>query len=135
MFGFCATVTTMSDRSQKRVMATLKSVLKEMAKPRLTASVRKYWRENSMSIQARFRLGALLHNRNTKEDGVVTRVYQLFEGGETMYQVLVPAKHDSWVRSWVSDWAEINLELSDNAALNSARKPKTAITVLPSFKY
>jgi hypothetical protein len=33
-----------------------------------------------MTARAKFRVGALLHNRNTKEDGLVTRVDHLLRG-------------------------------------------------------
>jgi hypothetical protein len=36
----------------------------------------------------------LVYNRNTKEDGVIRRVYQ--SKGATMYEVAVPQGGDSW---------------------------------------
>jgi hypothetical protein len=74
-----------------------------------------------MTAHAKFCTGILLHNRNTKEDGLVTRVYKNTERGETMYQVAVPIGHDTWAaRHLVSDWAESALELSDNAMLKAS---------------
>jgi hypothetical protein len=77
-----------------------------------------------MTAHAKFCTGTLLHNRNTKEDGLVTRVYQNIERRETMYQVAVPIRHDTWAgRHLVSDWAESALELSDNAVLKASDHP------------
>jgi hypothetical protein len=74
-----------------------------------------------MTAHAKFCTGTLLHNRNTKEDGLVTRVYQDIERRETMYQVAVPIRHDTWAgRHLVSDWAESALELSDNSMLKAS---------------
>jgi hypothetical protein len=53
-----------------------------MATPRLTASVRKRTGKTPMKAHAKFPIGALLYNRNTKVDGVVRRVYQV--GGFSM---------------------------------------------------
>jgi hypothetical protein len=73
-----------------------------------------------MTANAKFCTGILLHNRNTKEDGLVTRVYHSAELGETMYQVAVSIRSDSLEgRHLVSDWAESTLELSDNAVLKA----------------
>jgi hypothetical protein len=72
-----------------------------------------------MIDHAKFCIGILLHNRNTKEDGLVTRVYQSVELGETMYQVAVSIRPDTWAsRHFVSDWAESTLELSERDAKN-----------------
>jgi hypothetical protein len=72
-----------------------------------------------MTAPAKFCTGVLLHNRNTKEDGLVTKVYQNTERGETMYQVAVSIGQDTGEgRHLVSDWAESVLEpseTSDNA--------------------
>jgi hypothetical protein len=77
-----------------------------------------------MTANAKFCTGILLHNRNTKEDGLVMRVYQSPERGETMYQVAVSIRPDTWAgRHLVSDWAESTLELSDNAILNASASP------------
>jgi hypothetical protein len=77
-----------------------------------------------MIAHAKFCIGILLHNRNTNEDGLVTRVYQSVELGETMYEVAVSIRPDSWGgRHLVSDWAESTLELSDNAVLKASDIP------------
>jgi hypothetical protein len=74
-----------------------------------------------MTAHAKFCTGVLLHNRNTKEDGLVMKVYQNAERGETMYQVAVSIRHDTWEgRHLVSDWAESALELSDSAMLKAS---------------
>jgi hypothetical protein len=104
--------------------ATLSIVAKEMAKPGLAASVRESIGKDSHTCHAKFRIGVLLHNRNTKEDGLVTRVYQLEACGEILYEVAVPILPGTWAgRHFVSDWAERTLELSNNAALKSSGKP------------
>ena len=96
--------------------ATLSIVAKEMAKPHLAASVRESIGKDSHARHAKFRIGVLLHNRNTEEDGLVTRVYQLEARGEIMYEVAVPILPGTWAgRHFVSDWAERTLELSTNA--------------------
>ena len=73
----------------------LSSVSQEMAKPRLAASVRQGIEKSPMTADAKFRKGELLHNHNTNEDGLVTRVYEL-EGAIT-YEVAVPVLRDTWV--------------------------------------
>jgi hypothetical protein len=100
---------------------TLAEVQKEMAEPRRTASVR-----NNMEIFMieKFREGALLHNPEAREDGLVSRVYQ--SDGHTMYEVWVPVNRVTWALGhYVSNWAESKLELSDNAELESSDKPRT----------
>jgi hypothetical protein len=101
--------------------ATLASVVKEMAKARIAASVREGIGKTFMTAHAKFCTGELLHNRNTKEDGLVTRVYQLSKGQgdwDIMYEVLVPSRPNTWAAShYVSDWTESILEPSDNATL------------------
>jgi hypothetical protein len=93
-----------------------------MAKPRLAASVRESIGKDSHGCRAKFCIGVLLHNRNTKEDGLVTRVYQPAERGETMYEVAVPVPSNTWAGGhYVSDWTESVLKLSDNAILKSDR--------------
>jgi hypothetical protein len=76
-------------KSQRTILA---EVQKEMAQPRMAASVR-----NNMEIFMieKFREGTLLHNPETKEDGLVTRVYQ--RDRQTMYEVWVPVKPDTWL--------------------------------------
>jgi hypothetical protein len=74
-----------------------------------------------MTAHTKFCTGILLHNRNTKEEGLVTKVHQNTERGETMYQVAVSIRHDTGEgRHLVSDWAESALELSDNAMLKAS---------------
>jgi hypothetical protein len=95
---------------------TLAKVQKEMAQPRRAASVRN---NMEMFMIEKFREGTLLHNPKTKEDGRVSRVYQ--NNGRTMYEVWVPVRPDAWLSGhYVSDWAEIKLELSDNVNLKAS---------------
>jgi hypothetical protein len=102
---------------------TFSSAVKGIAEPRLAASVQKGIRENSYG-HAKFRIGVMLHNRNTKEDGLVTTVYQPGECGEIMYEMAVPILPGTWAgRHYVSDWAESVLALSDNAILKSDQSP------------
>jgi hypothetical protein len=97
---------------------TLAEVKAEMAQPRRAASVRK---NMEIFMIEKFREGALLHNPKTKEDGLVSRVYQL--DGRTMYEVWVPVRSDTWLSGhYVSDWAEIKLELSDNVNLKASNQ-------------
>jgi hypothetical protein len=117
----------MGNRNDKDLdKATLDSVMKEMSKPRLAASVREGIGETE-TTHGKFPLGALLHNRNTKEDGLVTRAYQLGVGGEDiMYEVRVPIRLNTWADGHCAfDWTEGTLELSDNVTLKSADKPPT----------
>ena len=117
-------LTTLGDKSTKKHPDEneLSSLAKEMAKPRLTASVRESVRGSPMTADAKFRKGELLHNRNTNEDGLVKRVYEF--GDVFMYEVAVPVIRDSWANSYyISDWAESTLELSRNARLKSSDMP------------
>jgi hypothetical protein len=108
-----------NDKTKKRIDdATLSAVTKEMAKPRLAASVRKAVAKTAINSQAKFSIGTILHNRNTKEDGLVKRVYQV--GGSMMYEVSVPATPNTY---YVSDWGESALELSNYKPLMSLDKP------------
>jgi hypothetical protein len=101
---------------------TLAEVRKEMAQPRRAASVRNYM---EFLMIEKFGKGTFLHNPDTKEDGLVSRVYQT--NGRTMYEVWVPAKPDTWLGGhYVSDWAEIKLELSDNVKLKASDQYETA---------
>jgi hypothetical protein len=61
-----------------------------------------------MSVHAKFSIGVLVHNRNTNEDGLVKRVYEV--GGAVMYEVSVPATTPPI--HYTSDWGESSLELS-----------------------
>ena len=100
----------------------LSRVENEMAKPRLAASVREGIGKSPMTADAKFRKGELLHNRDTNEDGLVTRVYEL--GGAVKYEVAVPVVNDTWAGNhYVSDWPESILELSRNTKLKSSDKP------------
>jgi hypothetical protein len=79
-----------------------------------------------MNAHSKFGTGELLHNRTTNEDGLVTHVYHLGEDGKASYKVLVPVKPKTWASGYyVSDWAESNLELSNNAELRSSERPTT----------
>jgi hypothetical protein len=68
-----------------------------------------------MGVQAKFNIGALLHNRNTNEDGWVERVYEV--GGAVMYEVSIPATPFTYN---TSDWDESPLELSGKQLLGRA---------------
>jgi hypothetical protein len=116
----------MGNRNDKDLgKATLDSVIKEMSKPRLAASVREGIGKTE-TTHGKFSVGALLHNRNTKEDGLVTRAYQPGARGDTMYEVAVPILLNIWAGGhYVSDWSESTLELSDNMTLKSADEPPT----------
>jgi hypothetical protein len=104
------------EKNEKRLRdATLASVVKEMAKPRLASSARKAG-GSFMTIHSLFRKGDLLHNHATKEDGSVRRVYK--KDGLTMYEVWVPKRANSWKRGHdISNWAECVLDLSCNDRL------------------
>jgi hypothetical protein len=99
--------------------STLSAVMKEMAKPRLAVSVRDGVGKAPIKTLARFRIGALLRNRDTKEDGLVKRIYKV-SGGVVMYEVSVRAVKDS---HYISDWAEGALDLSTNATPLPSDKP------------
>jgi hypothetical protein len=86
-----------------------------MAQPLRASSVR----NAKIVLTEKFREGAFLHNRKTKEDGLVSRVYQL--DGRTMYEIWVPVRPDTWLSGhYVSDWAESHLKLSNNVNLKSS---------------
>jgi hypothetical protein len=60
-----------------------------------------------------------VYNRDTKEDGAVSRVYETNDS--SMYEVAVPKHSDSWVVGfYLSVWAEDVLELSNNIDLKSS---------------
>jgi len=85
----------------------------------MTASVRK---ASGAPVRAnrQFRLGTWVHNRGTKEHGMVRRGYE--KDGATMYEVWLPATRNSLAWGYhVSDWAESVLELSGNGLPKSAR--------------
>ena len=98
---------------------TLASVIREMAGPRMTASVRKIL-GTSAAADCPFRRKEYVYNRDTKEHGLVRQVYE--RAGVTMYKVWVPLTPDllRWGH-FVSDWAESVLELSDDVLLKAAR--------------
>jgi len=58
------------NREKRLCYMTLASVVKEMAKPRLAASVRKSI-GRLKTVNSRFPRGELLHNRNTNEAGAL----------------------------------------------------------------
>jgi hypothetical protein len=67
----------------------------------------------------KFRPGDLVYNRDTMEDGAVLRVYET--NGSTMLEVGVPKLGDSWsAGSYLSDWVEDVLQLSNNERLKSS---------------
>jgi hypothetical protein len=68
--------------------------------------------ELPVNADAKFGMGELVYNRNTEEDGRVTRVYE-FEGA-VMYEVAVRVI-PILVDRYVSDWSESALELSKYA--------------------
>jgi hypothetical protein len=71
-----------------------------------------------MTAHPLFRIGDLLHNRDTHEDGTVRQVYK--RSGVTMYEVWIPKQANSWkLGHYVSDWVERVLELSTNKFLDS----------------
>jgi hypothetical protein len=75
-------------------------------------------------VTEKFREGVLLHNSQTKEDGLVSRAYQ--SDGQTMYEVWVPVKPDTWALGHcISNWYESKLELSDNVNLKSSDPRRT----------
>ena len=87
--------------------ATLASVVKGMA---LNATVQ--------YRVAKFHVGQLLYNRQTKEDGFISSV--LADEGYITYVVWVPKESSSWQAGhWVSHWLERVLKLSDNERLGS----------------
>ena len=58
----------------------------------------------------KFSMDQILFNRNTKEKGIVGRVYE--SNGVTMYEVRLPVDYRGFlIGSNVSDWAEDLLDL------------------------
>jgi hypothetical protein len=54
-----------------------------------------------------------VYNRNTKEDGVVRRIYEMNRAA--MYEVTIPQQEDAWTTGYyVSVWAEDVLQFSHN---------------------
>ena len=70
-------------------------------------------------LTTKFQLGDLVYNRDTREDGLIRRVYE--RNGATMYEVALPRMKDSWGRGYcISDWAENVLQPSSNERLKSS---------------
>jgi len=82
-------------------------------------TVRRIIGKITMNAHAKFNVGVLLHNRNTNEDGLVKRVYEV--GGAVMYEVSIPATPLTYN---ISDWGESPLEPSSNKPMASGRPPK-----------
>jgi hypothetical protein len=94
-------------RRKERQDATLPSVVKGMAL-KATGHYR----------VAKFRAGQWLYNRQTKEDGRISRVFA--DHGIIMYEVWVPKEPNSWKAGyWISRWFELVLKLSGNECLGS----------------
>jgi len=71
-------------------------------------------------MKGKSKLTDLVYNRNTKEDGTITRVYET--NGAAMYEVAVPQNRDSWTGGYfISDWAEDVLQFSTNEPLRVSR--------------
>src|ERR1700722_18067046 len=82
----------------------LARVSKEMDGPRMPEAVRKVL-ESVVTTNPKFRPDDCVHNRTTKEYGLVREAYE--KDGVTMYEVWLPATPD--LLRWgyhVSDWAE-----------------------------
>jgi hypothetical protein len=89
------------------------AVMKEMAKPRLAASVR--------DRVVKFKVTELLHNRDTDEDGRVIRINA--NKGVNTYEVWIPKDGDSWKGGYfISHWHESVLLLSRNVRLKASSK-------------
>ena len=117
----------MSDRIAKEHLHRqhFPASLKEMANPRLAASLREGIEKALVAAHAKFRVGLLLHNRNIRDDGFVMKVHQLAECGDLMYAVAVRVQADTWAGGhYVSDWAESTLESSDKAILKHSDKAR-----------
>jgi len=68
----------------------------------------------------KFSMDQILFNRNTKEKGMVGRVYEL--NGVTMYEVRVPVDFKGFsIGSNVSDWAENVLEPEQRSSRDEIR--------------
>jgi hypothetical protein len=94
-------------RRKERQDATLPSMVKGMAL-KATGHYR----------VAKFHVGQLLYNRQTKEDGFISSV--LTNDGVITYEVWVPKESNSWQAGhWVSRWFERVLKLSGNECLGS----------------
>ena len=70
-------------------------------------------------LTTKFQLRDLVYNRDTREDGLIRRVYE--RDGAARYEVAVPLMKDSWGRGYcISDWDENVLQLSNNEDLKSS---------------
>lgn len=100
--------------SKKKVFdAIFSAVMKEMAEPRLAASVR--------DRVVKFKVTDLLRNRDTSEDGRVSGINA--NNGVVTYEVWVPKDGNSWEGGcFISHWRESVLKLSTNARLRSSSK-------------
>jgi hypothetical protein len=71
-------------------------------------------------MTSKFSMNQILFNRNTKEKGMVGRVYEL--NGVTMYEVRVPLDCKGFsIGSNVSDWAENVLEPEQRSSRDEIR--------------
>jgi hypothetical protein len=71
-------------------------------------------------MTSKFSMNQILFNRNTKEKGMVGRVYEL--NGVTMYEVRVPLDFQGLsIGSNVSDWAEDVLEPEQRSSRDEIR--------------
>jgi hypothetical protein len=94
--------------------AILSSILRELKQPFKTKSVR----DEEAKQPKIFRLGDLVYNHATKENGAIQRVYT--KNGAAMYEVAVPQQGDTWAAGYcISDWADDILQLSNNERLKS----------------
>jgi hypothetical protein len=67
---------------------------------------------------AKFQMGQLVHNRNTKEDGFVSHIFA--DEGIITYEVWVAKDSNSWEAGhWISRWLESVVQPSSNTHLGS----------------
>ena len=67
----------------------------------------------------KFEVRDLVYNRDTNEDGLIRRTYEI--NGVAKYEVAVPLAKDSWGAGYcISDWAENVLQPSSNERLKSS---------------
>ena len=75
-------------------------------------------------MKENFQLKDLVYNRDTKEDGIIRRMYET--NGAAMCEVATPQERDSWTGGfYISDWAEDVLQLSTNEPLKASRAAHT----------
>jgi hypothetical protein len=60
----------------------------------------------------KFEVGQILFNRNTKESGMVQKIYK--SDGKPKYEVTIQVYHGFSMGSHVSDWTEDVLETRSN---------------------